>query len=71
MRLIKKIFLILIILYLVIIIYFLDVNNLCPGVINENELNSILDYKSKVKGICEVLTRDQMKVAFFGRFVYF
>jgi hypothetical protein len=41
----------------------------CPDVINEKELKSILDYRSKVKGICEVLTRDHMKVAFFGRFV--
>lgn len=37
----------------------------------DNELKSILDYRSKVKGICEVLTRDHMKVAFFGRFVFF
>lgn len=44
-------------------------NTKCPDVINENELKSILDYRSKVKGICEVLTRDHMKVAFFGRFV--
>lgn len=65
----SKFFFILIILNLVIIIYFLDVNNLCPGVINENELDSILDYRTQVRGICEVLTRDQMKVAFFGRFV--
>ncbi|XP_050056979.1 transmembrane GTPase Marf isoform X2 [Aphis gossypii] len=45
----------------------IDVNKLCPDVINENELKSMLDYRSKVKGICEVLTRDHMKVAFFGR----
>lgn len=46
-------------------------NNICPDLIVGNELKSILDYRSKVKGICEVLTRDHMKVAFFGRFVYF
>lgn len=46
-------------------------NKICPDVIVENELKSILDYRSKVKGICEVLTRDHMKVAFFGRFVFF
>lgn len=44
-------------------------NSKCPDVINGNELKSILDYRSKVKGICEVLTRDHMKVAFFGRYV--
>lgn len=44
-------------------------NNKCPDVINTDELKFILDYRSKVKGICEVLTRDHMKVAFFGRFV--
>ncbi|XP_025413801.1 transmembrane GTPase Marf isoform X4 [Sipha flava] len=44
-----------------------DMNIECPDVINEKELKSILDYRSKVKGICEVLTRDHMKVAFFGR----
>lgn len=46
-------------------------NDKCPDVINANELRSIIDYESKVKGICEVLTRDHMKVAFFGRFVIF
>lgn len=45
----------------------IDVNKICPDVIVANELKSILDYRSKVKGICEVLTRDHMKVAFFGR----
>lgn len=44
-------------------------NDKCPNVINANEVKSIVDYESKVKGICEVLTRDHMKVAFFGRFV--
>ncbi|VVC32473.1 Hypothetical protein CINCED_3A005529 [Cinara cedri] len=44
-----------------------DVNDKCPNVINTNELKSIIDYEFKVKGICEVLTRDHMKVAFFGR----
>lgn len=43
-------------------------NNKCPEIIDESELKAILDYKSKVKGICEVLTRDHMKVAFFGRY---
>jgi len=47
----------------------IDVKTKCPDLINEIELKSILDYRSKVKGICEVLTRDHMKVAFFGRFV--
>lgn len=46
-------------------------NKICPDVIVENELKFILDYRFKVKGICEVLTRDHMKVAFFGRFVIF
>lgn len=49
--------------------YIIDVNNKCPDVINRDELKYILDYRSKVKGICDVLTRDHMKVAFFGRFV--
>lgn len=49
--------------------FIIDVNTKCPDVINRDELKSILDYRSKVKGICEVLTRDHMKVAFFGRFV--
>ncbi|VVC32912.1 Dynamin superfamily,Fzo/mitofusin HR2 domain,P-loop containing nucleoside triphosphate hydrolase,Dynamin- [Cinara cedri] len=44
-----------------------DVNDKCPDVINTNELKSIIDYEFKVKGISEVLTRDHMKVAFFGR----
>lgn len=43
----------------------------CPDVINQDALKLILDNRSKVKGICEVLTRDHMKVAFFGRFVTF
>lgn len=43
-------------------------NTKYPDVINENELKSVSDYKSKVIAICEVLTRDHMKVAFFGRF---
>lgn len=49
--------------------HFTDVNDKCPNVINDNEVKSIVEYESKVKGICEVLTRDHMKVAFFGRFV--
>ncbi|XP_050424672.1 transmembrane GTPase Marf isoform X2 [Adelges cooleyi] len=45
----------------------IDVSTKCPDVINKSELTSIIDYTSKVKGIREVLTRDHMKVAFFGR----
>lgn len=50
---------------------FTDVNTKCPSALNENEFKSILAYKSKIKGICEVLKRDRMKVVFFGRFVIF
>ncbi|XP_025201825.1 transmembrane GTPase Marf-like [Melanaphis sacchari] len=47
--------------------HMIDLNKKCPDVINENELKFISDYKSKGKGISEVLIRDHMKVAFFGR----
>lgn len=50
-------------------IFIIDLNSKYPDVINENELKSVSDYKSKVVAIQEVLTRDHMKVAFFGRFV--
>ncbi|XP_050531113.1 transmembrane GTPase Marf isoform X2 [Daktulosphaira vitifoliae] len=44
-----------------------DVSTKCPDLVTENELSSILDYTYKLKGIHEVLARNHMKVAFFGR----
>lgn len=50
-------------------LFTIDLNSKYPDVIKENELKSVSSYKSKVVAIQEVLTRDHMKVAFFGRFV--
>ena len=36
---------------------------------SEDEIRRVGDYKAKVTGIREVLSRDHMKVVFFGRFV--
>lgn len=37
------------------------------NIIQASEAEVIIGYVSKVKGIRDVLTRDHMKVAFFGR----
>lgn len=39
------------------------------ALIDSEEAQKIVEYVTKVKGIRDVLSRDHMKVAFFGRFV--
>ncbi|XP_035697180.1 mitofusin-2-like isoform X3 [Branchiostoma floridae] len=44
-------------------------NAKCDGleIVNENHVNQVEQYKAKVAGIAQVISRDKMKVAFFGR----
>ena len=47
---------------------FLDkLKELKPEVLPAESADAIADYASKINGINEVLARDHMKVAFFGR----
>ena len=38
-----------------------------PDVVSDEVLEHVLKYKERVKGIREIIGRDRMKVAFFGR----
>ena len=38
--------------------------------VQDQQLEQVQSYTQRVKGIQEIIGRDRMKVAFFGRYVY-
>lgn len=56
-------------LYLILKLNFLAIRS-NESLITTEEVEKILQYVAKVRGIRDVLARDHMKVAFFGRLVY-